>query len=319
MEKIYISDSGPEVSAAIYGFWRWNTTDLVTEEKIRDIINYNLELGVNTFDHSNHYGNGKVEELFGKVISSGSVKRDDIVISTKAGVIKDGKGKELYFDLRAKHLKNSVESSLKKLKTDYIDIFLLEHHDPLSNVEETASALTQLILDGKIKHIGVSNYNASQHRLLAAHLSHPIITNHITLNILQTDALNDGRLDFIKEQYSKPIAVSPLAGGRVLAGEDARAVTVRRILSEIGEKHNANVEQIAVSWLYKLGALPIIGSPDKDRIKNAASAYAIKLSNEEWYRIYNASLNTLQFSGLAAEDKVLFETQVQLTNQPINQ
>jgi len=290
MEKIYISDSGPEVSAAIYSFWRWNTPSLINQKKVEDIINYNLELGVNTFDHSDQYGIGKIEELFGKAIQSKSFKREDIVLSTKSGILKDAKGKTLYYDLSAKHLKESVNNSLKKLKTDYIDIFLLEHPDFLFDVEETASALSELILNGKIKFIGVSNFNAAQHRLLAAHLSHPIITNHIELNLLQTQALSDGRLDFIKEQYSKPLAFSPLADGKILSGKDKKAIKIRKVLQAIGKKHNANVEQIAVAWLYKLGALPIIGSPDKKRIKNAASAYNINLSREEWYQLYNASI-----------------------------
>ncbi|MDQ3046548.1 MAG: aldo/keto reductase [Bacteroidota bacterium] len=288
MEKVYISDSGPEVSAAIYGFWRWNTAALVNAKKVEDIINYNLELGVNTFDHSDQYGNGKVEELFGKAIRTGSFDREDIVISTKSGIRKSGKN--VFVDHSATHIKNSVNASLKKLNTDYIDIFLLENNDPLFDVEETASALSELVLNGKIRYIGVSNFNASKHRLLASHLSHPIITNHIELSILQTGAINDGRLDFIKEQYSKPLAWAPLAGGRILTGKDKKAVQVRKALALISKNHNANIEQIAVAWLYKLGALPIIGSPDKKRIKNAASAYSIELSREEWYQIYNATV-----------------------------
>lgn len=290
MEKIYISDSGPEVSAAIYSFWRWNTPSLINQKKVEDIVNYNLELGVNTFDHSDQYGTGKIEELFGKAIQSKSFNREDIVLSTKSGIVKDLKGKFVSYDLSAKHIKESVNSSLKKLKTDYIDIFLLEHPDFLFDVEETASVLSELVLSGKIKYIGVSSFNASQHRLLAAHLSQPIITNHIELNLLQTNALNDGRLDFIKEQYSKPLAFSPLADGRILTGKDKKAIKIRKVLESIGKRHGANVEQIAVAWLYKLGALPIIGSPDKKRIKNAASAYSIELSREEWYQLYNATI-----------------------------
>ncbi len=290
MEKIYISDSGPEVSAAIYSFWRWNAPSLINQKKVEEIVNYNLELGVNTFDHSDQYGAGKIEELFGKAIQSKSFNREDIVLSTKSGIVKDLNGKFISYDLSAKHIKESVNSSLKKLKTDYIDIFLLEHPDFLFDVEETASVLSELVLSGKIKYIGVSNFNASQHRLLAAHLSQPIITNHIELNLLQTNALNDGRLDFIKEQYSKPLAFSPLADGRILTGKDKKAIKIRKVLELIGKKHNANVEQIAVAWLYKLGALPIIGSPDKKRIKNAASAYSIELSREEWYQLYSATI-----------------------------
>ena len=288
MEKIYISDSDPEVSAAIYSFWRWDTASLVTEKKVEDIINYNLDLGVNTFDHSDEYGNGKIQELFGKAVFSKSFKREDIVISTKAGLRKDNKGK-VFYDHSAQHIKNSVGTSLKKLKTDYIDIFLLENNDPLFNVEETASVLSELLLSGYIRAIGVSNFNASQHRLLAAHLSHPIITNHIELSILQTSAITDGRLDFIKEQYSKPMAWAPLAGGKILTGKDKKAVKVRAVLQAVGKQHGVNVEEVAVAWLYKLGALPLIGSADKKRIKNAASAYSIDLSREDWYKIYNAT------------------------------
>ncbi len=291
MEKIFISETGPEVSAAIYGFWRWNTASLVNQKKIEDIIRYNLELGVNTFDHSNNYSNGKIEELFGKVISSSSIKREDIIISTKAGIrqFSDKSTKGVYYDLSPEHITKSIEDSLKRLKTDYIDIFLLEHYDPLYSVEETASALIKLLRSGKIKNIGVSNFNVFQHRLLASHLSQPIVTNHIELNLLQSSAIDDGRLDFIKEQYSKPMAFAPLAGGRILNGKDTKAIKVRKVLTEIAKKHSVNIEQVAVAWLYKLGALPIIGSPDKKRIKNAASAYAIKLSNEEWYKLYNAA------------------------------
>jgi predicted oxidoreductase len=291
MEKIYISETGPEVSAAIYGFWRWNTAALANQKKIEEIVNYNLELGVNTFDHSNNYYNGKIEELFGKVISSSSIQRKDIIISTKAGIrnFSDKKTKGVFYDLTPEHITKSVEDSLKRLKTDYIDIFLLEHYDPLYAVEETASALIKLLRSGKIKNIGVSNFNVFQHRLLASHLSQPIVTNHIELNLLQNSAIDDGRLDFIKEQYSKPMAFSPLADGRILNGKDPKAIKVRKVLTEVSKNHSANIEQAAVAWLYKLGALPIIGSTDKKRIKNAASAYSVKLTNEEWYKLYNAS------------------------------
>jgi predicted oxidoreductase len=291
MEKIYISESGPEVSAAVYSFWRWNTAALATAKKVEDIINYNLELGINTFDHSNNYHHGKIEELFGTAIAARSFKREEIIISTKAGIrqFSDQKTKGEYYDLSPEHIVKSVNDSLKRLRTDYIDIFLLEHYDPLYHAEETASALTLLLKSGKIKYIGVSNFNVFQHRLLASHLPQPIVTNHLELSLLHTSAIYDGRLDFIKEQYSKPMAYAPLAGGRILTGKDKKAVKLRKVLNDIAKKHQANIEQVAVAWLYKLGALPIIGSPDKKRIKNAASAYSIALNNEDWYKLYNAT------------------------------
>lgn len=288
MEKVYISESGPEVSAAIYGFWRWNKPDIATQKNLEQIVNLNLELGVNTFDHSSSYLDGKIESLFGNAISSRAIKREDIVLFTKAGIRKLN-NKQSYYDLSAEYLKKSIDDSLLRLKTDYIDVFLLEHYDPLYNVEETASELTKLLLSGKIKHIGISNFNVFQHRLLASYLPQPIVTNHIELNLLNSAAIDDGRLDFIKEQYSKPMAWSPLAGGKIENSKEKKAVLLRKVLKEIAVKHNANIEQIAVAWLYKLGALPIIGSTDKTRMKNAASAYSIQLSKEEWYQLYQHS------------------------------
>lgn len=288
MKKVYISESGPEVSAAIYGFFRWNEASLLNLKKVEEIVNYNLELGVNTFDHSNRFGDGKVEELFGKAIQSRSFKRENIIISTKCGIRSLPEG-GVYYDLSPKHIIQSANASLKRLKTDYIDIFLLEHYDLLSNAEETASALSELLYAGKIRYVGVSNFNLFQHRLLASQLSHPIITNHIELNLLQTESIDDGRLDFIREQYSRPMAWAPLADGKILHGTGVKEVRIRTVLSKIGEKHNANVEQVAVAWLHKLGAIPIIGSPHKDRIKNASSAHTIKLNSQEWYEIYNAT------------------------------
>jgi predicted oxidoreductase len=118
MEKIFISETGPEVSAAIYGFWRWNTAALANQKKIEDIVRYNLELGVNTFDHSNNYNNGKIEELFGKAISSSSIKREDIIISTKAGIRKfsDKSTKGEYYDLSPEHITKKCRRFFKTFK-----------------------------------------------------------------------------------------------------------------------------------------------------------------------------------------------------------
>jgi predicted oxidoreductase len=286
MEKVLLSESGPEVSAAVYSFWRWENYAYYSIRKMEQITQLNLSLGVNTFDHSNRVAGGKIEALFGQAMQSGVFKREDVVISTKAGTRYSETYQTTYADLSPEYITRSVDESLKRLQTDYIDIFLLEDYDPLFNAEEIASVLTQLILKGKIKHVGVSNFTAFQQQLLATHLGAPIVTNHIELNVLEASAIDDGRLDFIRQHYSKPLARAPLAGGRVLEGEDDKAVAMRNVLTEIGQKYDANTEQTAVAWLHKLGALPIIGSLEEERICNAAVAHRIKLSHEDWHRIY---------------------------------
>jgi predicted oxidoreductase len=286
MKKVSLSDSGPKVSEAIYGFWRWKDEGAETTASIEKTINLCLELGINTFDHADIYGDFTIEEHFGKIIKNKSFKREDIVLFSKCGIRKSDAGDFNYYDTSKEHIINSVNGSLKRLNTDYLDIFLLQHSDFLADVEETATALAEVVKSGKVKHIGVANFSVFQHQLLASYLRIPIVTNHIELNLMNTTAIEDGRIDFIKQCFSKPLAWAPLAGGRILDGTDEKAVALRAKLEEIGKKYDANIEQTAVAWLMKLGTLPIIGSLSETRIRNAASASDIHLSHQDWYALY---------------------------------
>jgi predicted oxidoreductase len=286
MKKVSLSDSGPKVSEAIYGFWRWTDEGSQTTSQIEKTVNLCLELGINTFDHADVYGDTAIEEHFGKVVQNKSFKREDIVLFSKCGIRKSSDKYLTYYDTSRDHIANSINGSLKRLKTDYLDIFLLHQSDFLSDPEETATALAEIVKAGKTKHIGVANFTVFQHQLLASYLRIPIVTNHIELNLMNTTAIEDGRIDFIKQSFSKPLAWAPLAGGKILNGTDEKAVRLRAKLEEIGKKYDANIEQTAVAWLMKLGTLPIIGSLSETRIRNGASASDIKLNHEDWYEIY---------------------------------
>lgn len=293
MEKIYLSDSGPKVSPAVYGFWRWEDTSATGATAMAKIVNFCLEQGINTFDHSDIYGGYQCEELFGNVLKQKSFKREDIVLFTKCGVnLPNANRPDIrikHFDTSATHVLKSVDSSLQKLRTDYIDIFLLDNLDPLSDLEETALTLERLRGAGKIRNIGVANFSVFQHQLLASYLRVPIVTNHIELNLLNTTALDNGQLDYIKQRYMRPLAAAPLAGGRIENGTDETAVRVHFKLEELSKKYNAHIESIAVAWLVKLGALPLIGTSSEQRIKNIVNAFAVNLDKQDWYELYHAS------------------------------
>ncbi len=286
MNTVYLSDSGPKVSEAIYGFWRWKDEGESTIGKIETVVNECLSLGINTFDHSDIYGNHSIQQYFGQVLKNKSVKREQLVLFSKAGIRRSAKGFS-YFDNSSAHITESVDTTLKDLRTDYLDVFLLHRFDYLSDLEATAKTLTQLVKQGKVKSIGVSNFSVFQHQQLASHLSIPIVTNHIELNLLNIGAIEDGRLDFIKQRFSKPLAWAPLAGGKILNGLSPKEELLRSRLTEIGARYGANVEQTAVAWLVQLGTLPIIGSQSLERIKNAATATSIKLTQEEWYELFH--------------------------------
>lgn len=292
MEKVYLSENGPEVSQIIYSFWRAEEEAAqLTYKGVEEKVFHCLELGVNTFDHADHYGHFTIESLFGRVLKEKSVKREEVVISTKCGIryMDDTSGGISYYDSSAENIRRSVESSLKNLGTDYIDIFLLEHFDALADVDETASVLTELVKKGYVRHIGVANFTARQHELLSTRLSLPIVTNHLEFNLHRVQPLFDGTIDFIRQQYSKPLAWAPLAGGRLLTVYDNRTLNIRQTLRRLAEKYEINEEQLAIAWLLKAGALPIVGTNNYQRLLNATTAVAIQLDRKDWYEIYFAA------------------------------
>lgn len=293
MQKIYLSDAGPKVSPAVYGFYRWDTELENAPASMERIVALCLELGINTFDHADIYGSSQCEELFGALISKKSFKREDIVLFTKCGLkVPQAANPAIrvkHYDTSATHILESVENSLRKLKTDYIDIFLLDHLDHVSNLEETAIALEKLMKSGKIRNIGVANFSVFQHQLLASYLHTPIVTHHLELNLLNTAALDNGQIDYIKQRYMRPLVSAPVASGRIATGTDEQAVRVRKKLQEMAAKYNVDIESVAVAWLIKLGALPLIGTREEQRIRNIANAFNIQLDHQDWYELYTAS------------------------------
>jgi predicted oxidoreductase len=296
MEKIYLSDSGPKVSPAVYGFYRWGNGDL-SQNKMETIVNLCLELGINTFDHADIYGDYECEELFGQVIKNKLIKRDELVLFTKCGINLPHPSRPdirvKHYDTSRKHILKSLENSLRNLRTDYVDIFLLNQLDPLSNLEETALTLHKLRETGKIKNIGVVNFSVFQHQLLSSYLRIPIVTNHIELNLLNTTAFDNGQIDYLKQKYMRPLATAPLAEGRIANSIEKKPLLIRRKLEELSPKYSSNIESIAVAWIVKLGALPLIGTTDEQRIRNIVSAFDIDLDRQDWYELYEASRGEL--------------------------
>lgn len=292
MEKIYMGDTGLKVSPAVYGFYRWEEVN-DAPNTLRKIVNLCLELGINTFDHADSYGGYQCEELFGALIAEKAFKREDIVIFTKCGLrVPNSRFPEIrtrHYNTSASHITKSVEASLRKLKTDYIDIFLLDRIDPISNLEETAITLEKLADSGKIKNIGIANFSVFQHQLLSSYLRKPIVTNHIEFNLLKTQALDNGQLDYIKQKYMQVLASAPLAEGEIASGTGIQATNVREKLEELSSKYNADIEALAVAWLVKLGAVPLIGTTNEQRIRNIASSFTIDLDHQDWYELYNVS------------------------------
>lgn len=293
MEKIYLSDAGPKVSPAIYGFYRWNEYASAGPALMERIVKFCIDRGINTFDHADRYGNYSCEADFGALLKKKVFRRDEVVLFSKCGINIPGPTQPAYrvahSDTSARHIEKSVEHSLRQLGTDYLDIFLLDQLDHLSGIEETALALERLRSAGKIRNVGVAHFTVFQHQLLASLLRAPIVTHHFELNLLQTAALENGQLDYTRQRFMRPLAASPLAGGRIETGTDPQAIRVRAKLEALALKYNTNIESLATAWLIKLGALPLVGTAEESRISHVVEAFSIELDHQDWYELYHTS------------------------------
>lgn len=293
--KIKISSTGLELSPVALGFWRlldWN----VNEKELQHIVESSIGIGITTFDHADIYGSFKCEELFGAILKANPQLRNQMQIVTKCDIIfKSPQRPEYnfhYYDTSKEHIIKSVDRSLKNFGTDYLDLLLIHRPDPLMNAEDTAEGLNEVIKSGKIKFAGVSNFYPHQLDLLQSKLDFPLVTNQIEFSAIHTEPLLNGMLDQCQRLKFSPMIYSPLAGGRILSDPSEKAARIRNALNSLSGKYNASPDQIALAWIFKHPSDPsvIIGTGKIDRIQEAAASVNIKLSREDWFRIYTASL-----------------------------
>jgi aryl-alcohol dehydrogenase-like predicted oxidoreductase len=203
------------VSVLALGTWAfggdWGSFDKVDAEST---INDALEKGITLFDTAQGYGFGAAEQLLGESLWK-RVRRDEVIVATKGGLRMDGT--TLVRDAGARWLRAGVEASLRNLSTDYIDLYQVHWPDPGTPDEETAAALNQLVSEGKIGHVGVSNYSAKQIDALSQHVRvetlqppYHMFRRDIEAEILPYTAANDIGV----------LAYGPLAHG-LLAGRMA--------------------------------------------------------------------------------------------------
>lgn len=294
--RIKISPDGPEFSRTAHGLWRlkdWNKSPA----EIQKIIHSCLQLGITTFDHADIYGDYNCESLFGAALAESSVHREDIELVTKCGIKLVSKNRPetsiKHYDTSASHIVHSVENSLKNLRTDYIDLLLIHRPDPLMNAEEVSKAFTRLKESGKVLHFGVSNFLPSQFELLSSQTDVPLVTNQIEFSVLNLEAQDNGTLDMCQRLRISPMAWSPLGGGTLFHDNTERIVRLRQVLKDIANELGANsIDQIALAWILSHPAdfVVVLGTGNLDRIKVAVGAEKIKLSREQWFIIWMASM-----------------------------
>jgi len=263
---------------------------------IRNLVTECLALGVDTFDLADIYGDYECESLFGNALAGDAHLRDKIRVISKCGIRllskKRPEHRIKHYDSSHRHIVASVESSLRRLRTDRLDLLLLHRPDPLMDAEETAEAFDRLRRDGKVHHFGVSNFTPAQAALLASRLPFPLATNQIEFSPLHLTPLGDGTLDWCQRQKLRPMVWSPLAGGRLLHGTDDRSAKVREALDRIGRKSgDLSVSQVALAWIWRHPIKPciVVGTGKTERIRESVRARSVELDRQHWFEILKAA------------------------------
>ena len=253
-----------------------------------------LELGVSTFDHADIYGDYAVEELFGQAVRASPSLRGRVQVVTKCGIRLVSPARPFHriksYDTSRSHLIASVEASLEALGVERIDLLLLHRPDALVEPEELADTLRTLIAAGKVEHFGVSNHTPAQLAMLRRR--HPVVTNQIEFSALQMKALADGTLEQCVDLGMRPMAWSPLAGGRLLEGTDEQALRVRGALAEVGQRHGVSPATAAYAWILRHPSrpVPVAGTHRIEALREAVAALDVRLSAEDWYAVWQASI-----------------------------
>jgi predicted oxidoreductase len=282
---------GPSLSAVVAGVWRMAAWQLDVPARVRWIEEC-LALGVTTFDHADLYGDYTVEALFGEALAAAPGLRARLQLVTKCGIrlvsLRRPEHALKSYDTSRAHVTASVERSLRALRTDHVELLLIHRPDALVDPDELADTVRTLQAQGKVGAFGVSNHAPSQFALLDRRL--PLATNQIELSPLHLDPLHDGTLDQCLDRGVRPMIWSPLGGGRLFRGDDARAGQVRPVLEARGAAHGVSAATIAYAWLLRHPArpVPITGTRRPAAIAEAVAALGVTLSREDWYRVWTA-------------------------------
>jgi len=276
-------------------------------KEVKELIDTALEEGINFFDHADIYGGGKSEEVFAEAIGMNPNIREKIIVQTKCGIRRG------YYDFSKEHILESVDGSLKRLKTDYVDILLLHRPDTLMEPEEVAEAFSILHTSGKVRNFGVSNFHPMQIELLSKYLNQRIIVNQLQLSIAHTgmidfgfnvnmkvdQAINrDGSvLEYCRLKNITIQAWSPFQYG-FFEGTFMGNIKFRELndkIEEIANKKGVPSIAIPIAWILRHPAKiqPIVGTTNPSRLKDICKASEVNLSREEWYELYRSAGNRL--------------------------
>ena len=303
MKKIKFGPTDIEVSSVILGLMR-----IIQAKDPVKVLTTAIDNEITFFDHADIYGGGDCETIFADTLAKTDAKREALFIQSKCGIV-PGK----MFDFSKEHIISSVEGSLKRLNTDYLDALLLHRPDTLFEPEEVAAAFDQLEKDGKVKYFGVSNQKPGQIELLKKYVSQPLVANQLQFGIMHTGMIDQGihvnmtdggSVDHDGEilEYSRLHDMTIQAWSPYQYGffegvfiDNDKFPELNEKLVVLADKYKTTPTGIASAWILRHPAniQVIAGTMTPHRIEEIAQASEIVLTREEWYDVYKAAGNIL--------------------------
>jgi len=320
MRKVRLGKTDLQVSVIAFGTWSfggdWGAFD--ADEAKKTVVRA-LDLGITFFDTAQGYGFGASERFLADALWS-RVPRDRVVVATKGGLRKDGD--TLHRDASAGWLREGVDSSLRNLRTDYIDLYQVHWPDPKTPVEETGRVLADLVREGKIRHAGVSNYSPQQMTDLAQY--GPVETDQPPYHMFHRD-IEAEILPYAERNDIGVLVYGPLAHG-VLSGtmtpqttfpagdwrgssadfkgeKLARDLEVVDRLKQYAAAHEITLPQLAIAWAISNPAVnvAIVGARHPEHLNDPAAAAEIRLGSSDRDEIDDIIANAVEIVGPAPE------------------
>jgi len=219
--------------------------------------------------------------------------RNKVQLVTKTGIFREEIGEKdfTYYDTTYERIMKSCKESLKRLGTDYVDLYLIHREDPCFDPWETARALADLKKAGLVLEVGVSNFDPFKFDALYQAIGGELVTNQIEWNPINFEHFNSGMLDYLTFHKIHPMIWSPLAGGRIFSNENEACMLAMKKIKEIANRYAVDTATIIYAWImyHPVKAIPIVGSSKIERLDDAIKALDVKLAHYEWYEIYTAS------------------------------
>lgn len=261
-----------------------------SKKEMKDLIHFCLEQGLTTFDHADIYGGYTTEADFGYALSETKIPREIIQLISKCGIqytCEKRSNKIKHYNYDKDYIIWSAETSLKNLKTEYLDLLLLHRPSPLMHPDEISEAISHLKQQGKIKNFGVSNFTPSQVEMISK--VQDVSVNQIEFSLTHLHPLYDGSLDQMITKNITPMAWSPMSS--IYKEDNEQVQRIKTKLNELTEKYNVTKDQLLLAWILKHPSRihPVIGTTTKERIKNASKAVEIDMDLEDWFIILASS------------------------------